>query len=150
MLSGIEIAIERMRTHPEEFVVENKYNEAFRRVMPYLSDEEKQALRAALNEAHRAYFTGEVMSIMAGESEERTMQTSVIGTAYARPSLADYVFGDQSHVDADLNRYAKSILERSTGTISGGTITANLATTPSPFGAVPISAERANAIRKQL
>lgn len=74
MLTGIELMLKRMETHPEEFVGVNggcthDWYRAFLNVTSYLTDEERNAVGDALAKAHRDFFNGEVMRIMAGKTE---------------------------------------------------------------------------------
>lgn len=122
MLHGIEIMLERMKTHPEEFVIENKYTSAFHRALPYMTQEEVDAVKAGLTEAHRSFFTGEVMSIMAGEHEE-PIETKLLPVE--RPmSMSDYLM--------------KKRPPAPTTALYNGM---NGTTMPSAFGAVPSRAE---------
>lgn len=135
MLHGIEIMLKRMKTHPEEFIVEGKYTAAFHRAKPYLTDEEVEAVKTALAEAHRVFFTGEVMSIMAGEDDA----ISSMPKTYSPhpPSLSDYLINK-----VNLNTYGDTVtlsntavqdaISRSTGTMR-----------VSAFGADPVYAEGA-------
>lgn len=83
--------LERMKTHPEEFVASNKYMRAIHRVKPFLTEDEMQVLKDAVVVAHRDYFNGEVLSIIAGENEppQRTID-------YEDTSLASMVMSDKS------------------------------------------------------
>ena len=83
MLQGLEIMLERMKTHPEEFVAQNKYTKAIHRVRPFLNDEELNALREAVIVAHRDYFNGEVLSTMSGEENTARMAALILGTCQA-------------------------------------------------------------------
>lgn len=72
MLTGIEVMLKRMETHPEEFVGVNggctpEWHRAFTNVAAHLTDEEKTAVSEALTKAHRDFFNGEAMRIMSGE-----------------------------------------------------------------------------------
>jgi hypothetical protein len=124
MLQGLEIMLERMKTHPEEFVAQNKYTRAIHRVRPFLSYEELNALRDAVVVAHRDYFNGEVLSIISGE-ENTARITAYDDTSFANVVLSDKVEGYSSDI-------AKALLRGM-----------NASTAPSAFGAVPIKAEGA-------
>jgi hypothetical protein len=125
MLQGLEIMLERMKTHPEEFVAQNKYTKAIHRVRPFLNDEELNALRDAVVVAHRDYFNGEVLSIISGE-ENTARITAYDDTSFANVVMSDKVEGYSS------DYFAKAILRGM-----------NAPTAPSAFGAVPIKAEGA-------
>lgn len=124
MLQGIEIMLERMKTHPEEFIVQNKYTEAFHRALPHLTAEEVNMVKTALTEAHRAYFTGEVMSIMAGEAthSQQTMRNFA-------PPLSEYVMQQSQTLTTTIGS-TSGLISASTGTYA-----------PSAFGLVPVSSE---------
>jgi hypothetical protein len=69
METGTEILIARMMSHPEEFV---EGTTKWARVMSMaecLSDEDKQALRKAYDQAKIEHFNGEVLATLAGERE---------------------------------------------------------------------------------
>lgn len=70
METGTQILIERMKTHPEEFV--EGLASKWARVMNMtecLSDEDKQALKQAYDRAKIEHFNGEVLATLAGERE---------------------------------------------------------------------------------
>jgi hypothetical protein len=72
MLTGIDLMLKRMETHPEEFVGVNggcsrEWYAVVIPVIPYLTDDERNALNSALEKAYREHFTGQVMKQMAGE-----------------------------------------------------------------------------------
>ena len=73
MVTGIDLMLKRMETHPEEFVGVNggcskEWYAIVIPVIPYLTDDERNALNSALEKAYREHFTGQVMKQMAGES----------------------------------------------------------------------------------
>lgn len=73
MLTGLELIFKRMETHPEEFVGINggcskEWYAVVNPVIPYLTGEEKEALKEALAQAHRDYFNGQVLKRIAGET----------------------------------------------------------------------------------
>jgi hypothetical protein len=124
MLHGLEVMLERMKTHPEEFVLDNKYTPIVHRVLPHLTPEETKTLKEALKEANRTFFSGEVLAIMAREHESSPSNTY----ASTIPSLSDYISKKAVSIDTE---YELSQLGTSTGT-----------TMPSAFGAIPIDTER--------
>ena len=81
MNAGIEIILERMRTHPDEFVLgspiayDSKWGSFLREIMDaeYFDETEKDAVRIAIREANREGFTGRVMQHLAGEGEASDM-----------------------------------------------------------------------------
>ena len=79
--AGIEIILERMRTHPDEFVLgspiayDSKWGSFLREIMDaeYFDETEKDAVHIAIREANREGFTGRVMQHLAGEGEASDM-----------------------------------------------------------------------------
>lgn len=75
MLTGVEILLERMKTNPEEFI-EGGFSK-WSRVIDYswqvLTEEERQALQAGMNEAKRDHFNGEVMKVLAQGHDDHLM-----------------------------------------------------------------------------
>lgn len=71
MQTGTQILIERMKTHPEEFVegLRSKWAQAFALAEDCLPDEDKLAIREAFNQAKIERFNGEVLKTLAGEQE---------------------------------------------------------------------------------
>jgi hypothetical protein len=70
METGTQILIERMKTHPEEFV-DGRISKWGRIVAmtDCLPEEDKQALKEAHNRAKIEHFNGEVLATLAGERE---------------------------------------------------------------------------------
>lgn len=70
METGTEILIARIASHPEEFVdgVLSKWARIIDKT-ECLPDEDKQALKEALNRAKIEHFNGEVLATLAGERE---------------------------------------------------------------------------------
>jgi len=77
MNGGVKIILERMRTHPDEFVLgspiayDSKWGSFLREIMDaeYFDETEKDAVRIAIREANREDFTGRVMQRLAGEDK---------------------------------------------------------------------------------
>lgn len=86
MNTGIEIILERMKTHPDEFVIgspifyDNKWGSFFREIMDaeYFNEAEKEAVLIAIREASRENFTGRVMQHLAGENEPKGVQAHYV------------------------------------------------------------------------
>jgi hypothetical protein len=73
MLTGVEILLERMKTNPEEFI-EGGYSKWSRVIdgsWAILSEDERDALQAGINEAKREHFNGEVMRVLAQGHDDR-------------------------------------------------------------------------------
>jgi len=77
MNGGVEIILERMKTHPDEFVIgspisyDSKWGSFLREIIDaeYFNEAEKEAVLIAIREASRENFTGRVMQRLAGEDE---------------------------------------------------------------------------------
>ena len=78
MLTGVEILLERMKTNPEEFI-EGGYSKWSRVIdgsWAILSEDERTALQAGMNEAKRDHFNGEVMRVLAQGHDDRVTMDS--------------------------------------------------------------------------
>ena len=81
MNSGVEILLQRMKDRPEDFSVDptmyhhdpkkNIWSPFLSEVLntEYFTDEEKQAVRTAFNDARRENFTERIMKALVGEDE---------------------------------------------------------------------------------
>jgi len=77
MLTGLDILIARMKTNPEEFLVDRfllegellggKWNDLINYAGRVANEEERQALEDAIKEMHRDDFNEKVMKRLAGE-----------------------------------------------------------------------------------
>ena len=67
MLTGVEILLERMKTNPEEFVEGgfSKWSRVLDAGWAVMTEDEREALQAGMNEAKRDHFNGEVMKVLA-------------------------------------------------------------------------------------
>lgn len=70
MLHGLDILIERMKTHPEEFEHEGKYTALLVNIDKHLTEEERQALKQGFHDAARDRFNELVLKSIAGENIE--------------------------------------------------------------------------------
>lgn len=77
MLNGIEILVERMKTHPEEFTNGGKWTEMLVKIDRHLTDEERQALKQGFSDAARETFNELVLRGIAGEDIEWDMVASL-------------------------------------------------------------------------
>lgn len=131
MLTGIELMLKRMETHPEEFVGVNggcskEWYAVVTPVIPYLTDDEREALNTALGKAYRDHFNGQVMKKMAGESVMSERERQYAEDYYGR-SLVDHLNGTSaSTLGAQVIKARPQALT---------------ATMPSAFGAVPLSSQ---------
>lgn len=69
METGTQILIERMKTHPEEFLEGriSKWAEVMHMANDCLPDEDREALKQAYTQAKVDRFNGEVLATLAGE-----------------------------------------------------------------------------------
>ena len=145
MLTGVELILKRMETHPEEFVGVNggcsrEWHAVITPVSPYLTDDEREALNKALVQAYRDHFNAQTLKKIAGES---------VLSDRERQRLDDYDYGGVSLMDRLNGTEARTLKEaamlRPVKTAAAmplvGTLTSNHATQPSAFGAVPMKAE---------
>jgi hypothetical protein len=82
VLSAIEILIERTKTHPEEFEEGqlNKYSkwgDLINNFSPCMTQEEREALAAAMTEAKRTLFNEAVMKRLVGTDGESDLLAEV-------------------------------------------------------------------------
>lgn len=73
MLNGLDILIERMQTHPDEFVREGKWVDVLVAIDKHLTDEERQALKQGFSDMARGAFNEVVLKAIAGEGVEYNM-----------------------------------------------------------------------------
>ena len=71
METGTQILIERMKTHPEEFIGDGqtKWLKAMNMANECLPDEDKQAIGQAYKQARVSLFNETVLKTLAGEAE---------------------------------------------------------------------------------
>jgi hypothetical protein len=90
METGTQILIERMKTHPEEFLEGkiSKWAEVMHMANDCLPDEDREALKQAYTQAKVERFNGEVLATLAGE------RTPVVETLkYKTPTQERYATG---------------------------------------------------------
>jgi hypothetical protein len=78
MLSAVEILIERTKTHPEEFSEgqlnkHSKWGDLINNFSPCMTQEEREALAAAMTEAKRTLFNEAVMKRLAGSDKKNDL-----------------------------------------------------------------------------
>ena len=73
MLTGLEILIERMQSHPHEFTHEGKWTEILVAVDKHLTEEERDALKQGFADMARGVFNEVVLKGIAGEGVEYDM-----------------------------------------------------------------------------
>ena len=142
MLTGVELILKRMETHPEEFVGVNggcsrEWHVVISPVTPYLTDEERDALSTALVKAYKDHFTAQTLKKIAGEPVMTDRERNYVDDYGV--SLMDRLNG----TEARTLKEAAMIRPVKTGAAMSlvGTMTTTHATQPSPFGAVPMKAE---------
>lgn len=87
MIEGLKILLERMKTHPEEFlddrddyVGSSKWGKLIHRYNKVLTKEEIKAFNDALHELHRQQFTAEVLESLVSKPVELDPDTYTIKT----------------------------------------------------------------------
>lgn len=120
MLTGLELMLKRMETHPEEFVGANggcsrEWHIIISPVIDNLTGEEKKALEQGMRQAHRDHFNGQVLRKLAGE------QVLDDEDYYGGPS-----FSERLKANGNYSLYESQSAK-----------SAQAATMPSAFGAVP-------------
>lgn len=73
MLTGLEILIERMQSHPHEFTHEGKWTEVLVAIDKHLTEEERDALKQGFADMARGVFNEAVLKGIAGEGVEYDM-----------------------------------------------------------------------------
>ena len=96
MLTGVEILLERMKTNPEEFV-EGGYSK-WSRVLDtgwnVMTEEERQALQAGMNEAKRDHFNGEVMRVLSQGHDDHLLTMELGERVYNNKRLMQGGYSD--------------------------------------------------------
>jgi hypothetical protein len=92
MIEGLKILLERMKTHPEEFlddsdgyVGSSKWGKLIHKYNKVLTKEEIKAFNDALHELHRQQFTAEVLESLISKPVELDPETYTIKTAGRDP-----------------------------------------------------------------
>ena len=126
MQTGTQILVERMKTHPEEFIEGriSKWGRVMDMANSCLPDEDLQALKQAYTQAKIDRFNEQVLKTLAGESEE-------VGEPIKYQAAQRYSTGFTDP------RAVNSVLGNTLTIGSNGTSSVDLM--PSAFGAVPIS-----------
>jgi hypothetical protein len=101
MLTGLELMLKRMETHPEEFAGVNGgcSKEWYSIVLPvieHLTNEEKKAFERGLKQAYRDHFNGQVLRKLAGEQALEEGTTLLVGDYYGGSSLFERLNGTAS------------------------------------------------------
>ena len=76
MLTGLEILIARMKDHPDEFLMQRKWDELIEDFAEHFTEEELNAYKAARNEMMRDLFNEAVLKRLAGEEDDGKSQPS--------------------------------------------------------------------------
>jgi hypothetical protein len=137
METGTQILIERMKTHPEEFVegMHSKWAKVMH-MADCLPEEDKQAMKVAYDRAKIDHFNGEVLATLAGERatlEEtiryKTSERYAIGATDPRGLFGNAVIkAEGQHVFNPAQGITTTIGSNGTSAVS---------LMPSAFGAVP-------------
>lgn len=67
MLNGIQILVERMRTHPDEFNIDGRWVDFIVGIDKHLTDEERNALKQGYKDMARDHFNGLILKELSGE-----------------------------------------------------------------------------------
>ena len=91
MLSAIQILIERTKTHPEEFNEKTygkigKWDDLINNYSPCMTQDERDALAAAMTEAKRTLFNEAVMKRLVGTDGAESSEDLLKGMANNLPS----------------------------------------------------------------
>jgi hypothetical protein len=87
MLTGLEILIARMKDHPEEFLMQRKWDELIEHYGEYFTDEELNAYKAARGEMMRDLFNEAVLKRLAGEEDDGKSRIATYSTAQVRQAF---------------------------------------------------------------
>lgn len=150
MLTGIELMLKRMETHPEEFVgvqggCSKEWYAVITPVIPHLTDEERQVIEEALKKAYREHFTGQVMKKVAGEAVMTERERQYAEDYYGRslPEMLKKMSETQNEtlgagiaLKSAVHHPMPIKTAQAYGQIVG---VSNGTTAPSAFGAVPVS-----------
>ena len=116
MLTGVEILLERMKTHPEEFLgLDGSYSK-WGRVMlmgrEFFTEEERKALDSGLIGARREAFNGEVLRVLSGGGDDATLYT--LSTAGSSGYITNTLGNAPSKmiVPKEMVKQARQILEK--------------------------------------
>jgi len=86
MLTGLEILIARMKDHPDEFLMQRKWDELINEFGGYFTEEELNAYKAARGEMMRDLFNESVLKRLAGEEESEPPPSTAKYSAQGRYS----------------------------------------------------------------
>lgn len=85
MIDGMKIILERMKTHPEEFVgefgISSRWENLVHHYHSVLTDEEKKAFNDGIHELRRQSFTSRVLEVLMEEPTQLDPDTYTIKTA---------------------------------------------------------------------
>lgn len=112
MIAGMEIVFERMKSHPEEFVESNKWRDVMAKIIQVLDEKELAHLHAASHQAHRDWFMGAVMRVLAGEDSKPSHYNTVSVTEdYYGASLYEMLEKHRAHKQ-EQQRYAANEVKK--------------------------------------
>ena len=126
MQTGTQILVERMKTHPEEFIEGHisKWARVMHMANDCLPDEDMAALKKAYGQAKIDHFNEQVLKTLAGESEvEETIRYQA------------------------KERYTTGFTDPR-GLFAGSNGTSSVDLVPSAFGAVPLSSQNTVTLTK--
>jgi hypothetical protein len=101
MIEGLEILIDRMKTHPEEFISEghasmpSKWDRLIDHYRHVLTDEEMKAYNTARHELTRQQFTATVLQTLLYEPSQLAPETITFSTQGRDPWSAPALISNQ-------------------------------------------------------
>ena len=99
MIEGLKILLERMKTHPEEFIdkkyggLPSKWSNLVERYRNVLTDEEVETYQQAYKELQRQHFTAHVLECLLEDHVELDPNTYTINTVGRDPWGSSVVNG---------------------------------------------------------
>ena len=115
MLNGLEILIERMKTHPDEFQREGKWVDMLVNIDKHLTDEERQSLKQGFSDAAREKFNELVLMSIAGENIN---WDDVVGLAVSYESIMAYPMEKRRMYEEEQKMHREMQLEREKAAIA--------------------------------
>lgn len=137
METGTQILIERMATHPEEFVegMHSKWAKVMHMANDCLSDEDKAALKQAYSRAKVDHFNGEVLATLAGE--RATLEETIKYKASERYGVG--VTDPRAFGQAQIKAEGQHVFNPAQNSLTAGANGMSSNLIASAFGAVPRS-----------
>jgi hypothetical protein len=147
MESGTVILIERMKTHPEEFLDEvfignGKWHRVLDMANSCLPEEDKRAIKQAQDRMYIDEFNGLVLRTLAGEVEPEERTLTIKSKERYTTSWSDprqMALAEQARKNSTITTTPPANITGAVITGANVTSTSNILLQPSAFGAVPVS-----------